>query len=144
MGAPFNDVFSKAEEAAKSVVDDLSLSGVTVNTGIDEDELAAPYVVLFASSSGDEVVRSTGIISLTLDVTVASLADAHDLDSHRARVAEVFDSFLDSGIAVTLSSAIDDFHCYEAVETGRAADTDDRKLTNTLSLDLVCCGSSIS
>lgn len=140
----YNDVLSKAEEAMKSVVDGLGLTGVTVNTGMDDTTLEAPYVVCSASGAEEEVVRHTGILRVNCSIRVCSLADAEDLATHRTRVATVFDALRYSDVADTLSAAASDFHVFESSESGRESVTEDRKIMDILNLDLVCCGSSIS
>lgn len=144
MGAPYNDLFSKLEAAMKSVVDALGLDGVTVNTGMDDDELTVPYVVCNADSAGEEVVKDTGLMEVSARVIVASEADAHDMTTHRSRVATVFDAFMDDAIAATLSSAVADFHCMDINIAGMDSDAEGRKHRNILMIDAVCCGSDLT
>jgi len=141
--SPFNDILSKCEAAMKSLIDALAVSGLTVNTGIEDDELAAPYAICYADSS-DEIVRGTGLLTASMAISVVSMADIDSLATHRARVATIFDGIRQSDAHETLSAAVTDFHCYEVVETGRDSGMEDRKLRNTLNVDLVVCGSDIS
>ncbi len=72
-----NDLNTKLEEALKSVVDGLTISGVdAANTGLDDDELDAPYVICSAPSSDPDIVPGIGYFRFNCVVTVASLADA--------------------------------------------------------------------
>lgn len=144
MAAPYTQLASKLEAAMKSLVDALALTGVTVNRGIDDAELAAPYVVIVAKSAGEEVFLDSGIEQFTAEVRVASAADAQSLSDHTARVGQVFDVFRDDAIAASLSAAASDFHCYQVVKAGENEEVSNRKLINTLVLDCAVCGSDLA
>lgn len=145
MGAPWNDLNGKLEEALVSVVNGLGLdASITVNAGLTPDDLALPYVVCTATGSGDEVVRGTGIFPVTATITVASSADDTALADHRARVATVFDGFLSDTISATLSAAVDDFHCFDVFFRSLPAEEVDRQLRNMLEIEAVICGVNIS
>jgi len=138
MPAPFLDLLSKVEAAAKTVVDGLNLSGLTSNTGIEDESLSLPYAVCKASSGGEEIV-DTGLDRVRLDVVVASDADAHSLSAHRTRVSTIFDAFRVDDLNETLGNAVDDFGVVAVHKAGEKSEVEGRKLKNTLELDIVCC-----
>lgn len=139
----YNDITCKVEAALKSVVDSVGLSGVTVNTGVEEEALALPYVICAADGAQEEIL-GTGIFRCTGRVTVASSADDSDLATHRSNVSSVFDAFLDSAIATTLSAAVDDFYVYSVMPGGMPSATENRQLRNSLEMEIVCCASDIT
>jgi len=142
----YNDLNSKLEEAMKSLVDALALADVTVNTGATKSDLATPYVICSAPGGGqeEENLKGTGIYRHDAEVIVASqLDDVTDMATHRARVASVFDTFRDSAITTSLSDAVDDFHVYDVDFMDSPMEEEERKVTNTLSMEIVCCASDI-
>lgn len=141
-----NDLNAKVEEAMDSVVTDLALSGVTVNTGGTAETLTTPYVICSCLGGGAEAenLKGTGVYVHAATVTVGSSMDDGTLATHRARVASVFDAFRDDAIAATLSSAVSGFHVYDVTFTGATQEEADRKLMNTLEMEIVCCASDIS
>lgn len=141
----YNDLNSKLEEAMKSVVDDLALASVTVNAGATTEDLATPYVVCACSAGGTEAenLKGTGIYVHTATVTVTSSLDDDTMVTHRSRVASVFDAFRDNDIATTLSSAVSDFHCYDVLFRASPMDESERKVSNILEMEVVCCASDI-
>jgi len=138
----YNDLTCKLEESMKMVVDGLSLAGVTVNTGVEEETLAVPYVICAADGMQEEI-KSTGIYRCGARVIVASSADDTSLTDHRTRVSTVFDAFLDSGIATTLSGNVSDFYVYDVAFGGQPAAMENRQMKNTLEMEVVCCASDI-
>jgi len=139
----YNDLTSKLEAAMKAVVDALALSGVTVNTGVEEETLAVPFVICAADGTTEEI-KSTGIFRCSARVVVASSADDTSLVDHRARVASVFDAFLDDAISTTLSAQVADFYVYDVSYTGQPSAMENRQLKNTLEMEIVCCASDIT
>lgn len=142
----YNDLNSKLEEAMKLVVDDLALSGVTVNAGATAEDLDAPYVVCAVPGGGDEAenLKGTGIYVHNATVTVASSLDDDSIATHRSRVSSVFDSFRDDAIATTLSGKVEDFHVYDVDFTSSNQEEAERKVMTTLEMDITCCASDIS
>ena len=139
MAAPYNDLLSKLEEAAKAVIDGLALAGVKVNTGLEDEKLALPYVVCSAVSSTEEII-DTGLHRVKLRIVVASDADAHQLAAHRERVAPVFAELRQDDIEATLSAKVEDFDVTFVREEGQSVEHEGRRLKNVLELDAVCCG----
>src|SRR3990172_4738862 len=121
----------------KSVVDALGLSGVTVNTGVEEEGLALPYVICSADGMQEELIGS-GIFRLAATVAVASSADDSTLLNHRAIVNQVFDAFLQSDIDATLSAAVNDFFVYQVLPGGMPSSVENRQLRNNLQMEVVC------
>lgn len=143
----YNDLFSKVEEALKVVVDAAGLdSGVTVNTGLDDDNIQAPYVLCGAVGSSGEVVTDTATHEIQAQVIVASSADDGDtpLATHRAFVQTVFDAILDSDIAATLTAAVSDFTVLDVWESSRDSDQVERDIRNILNLTLIAAPSDIT
>jgi hypothetical protein len=138
----YSDITCKLEAALKVVADSVGLSGVTVNTGVEEEGLALPYIICAADGSQEEIL-GTGIFRCTGRVTVASSADDSTLASHRANVSAVFDAFMDSDIAATLSTAVDDFYVYKVMPGAMPSTTENRQLKNSLEMEIVCCASDI-
>ena len=144
MAAPYNDLLSKAEAACKSVIDGLGLSGVTVNTGIDDDTLELPYVVCYASGS-TEVVVDTGLDRVRMQIILCSDAEATTgLATHRTRVATVTDLFRDEDIIASLTAAEEDFGVIHVHFDNQSSDMMDHKLKHTVELDIICCGMDIN
>ena len=142
-----NDLNTKLEEAIKSVVDGLTIAGVTeANTGMDDDDLNAPYVICSVPSSGEEEVHMIGYFRFSGMVKVASSQDDDSLAAHRTRVATVRDELMDTGLAETLSAAVSGLHVpYGGVYfMGLTEETSNRKLISTLELDILSCGSDVS
>jgi hypothetical protein len=143
----YNDLNHKLEEAMKSLVDALALDGVTVNTGATQSEMEAPYVLCSAPGGGStpENLKDTGIYVHEATVIVSSsLDDVADMATHRARVASVFDTFRDDAIATSLSDAVSDFHVYDVDFISSDMEEEERKVTNTLGMEIVCCASDIN
>ena len=139
----YNDLTCKLEAALKSVVDGLSLSGINVNTGVEDETLALPWIVC-ASDAGQEEIHGTGIFRCTAKVTIASSADDDTLVTHRDRVATVFDAFLDGDISTTLGATAADFYVYDVLYTGQPASMENRQMRNTLEMEIVCCASDVT
>ena len=146
----YNDLLSKVEAAAKSVVDDLTLSGnPTVNTGLDDDDLALPCVVCTATGTGEEVPRGTGNHVVTVRIHVKSQANDTSLATHRGNVATVFDAFQNDEIDVTLSAAVSDFHVI-GVRDVRMDRTEGQQTSGQavmgdfIELDIVACSADLS
>ena len=142
----YNDLNSKLEEAMKSLVDALALADVTVNTGATKSDLATPYVICSAPGGGqeEENLKGTGIYRHEANVMVATSLDDDTIAEHRARVASVFDTFRDSAITTSLSDAVDDFHVYDVDFMDSPMEEEERKVTNTLAMEIVCCASDIT
>ena len=142
-----NDLNTKLEEALKSVIDALTIAGVAAaNTGLDDDDLNAPYVMCTASTSTEETVPRLGYFTLNAVVTIATNADdSGALAAHRTRVATVRDELLDTSLAETLSAAVTGFHVpYGGVYfTGLGEDVRDQMLISTVELDIIACGSDV-
>lgn len=130
---------SKVEAAFQTVIGDLGLTGVTVNTGVDDDDLPVPYVVVTAVSMDEEEIKDTAVAPVTVEIMVVSSADDDSLADHRSRCASVFGEVVNTGIEAALSAAVDDFYVYEVDQAGRESDPEDSKLKNTLTLTVVCC-----
>ena len=144
MAAPFNDLLSKSEEACKSAIDALALSGVTVNTGIEDETISLPYVVCYASGSTEEVV-DTGLDRVRMEIVMCSDAEATTgLVTHRARVAEIMDLFRDRDIITTLGAAVSDFGVIHVHFDNQKGEMEDHKLKNTMELDIICCSKDIT
>lgn len=144
MAAPFNDLLSKCEAACKSVIDGLALTGVTVNTGLEDESLTLPYVVCYASSSTEEVVDS-GLDRVVTEIIIVSDANATTaLATHRSRVATIMDTFRDEDISTDLTAAVSDFGVIHVLFREQTGTMEDHKLRNTMILDIICCGSDIS
>ena len=146
MAAPYSDLCSKLEDALKSVVDTLGLdSSVTINTGFSTDEIEGPYVLLIATGQADELFFNSGIYTMSASVEVASnMDDQSSRAAHRDIVGTVFDAFMHSTVHVTLSAAVDDFHCYQVRSSSQPQSVEQRKIVNGLELDCVICGSNVS
>lgn len=139
----YNDLTSKLEAACKALVDAIGLAGVTVNTGVETDTLITPYIICGVRGTGSEEIIGTGLFRLGGAITVASSADDSTLEDHRSRVATVFDTFMDSDIAINLSSAIPDFHCYALFPTSLPSEEMERKMINRLEFEAIVCASDI-
>lgn len=140
---PNNDVESKNEAAGKSVVDGLSLTGVTSNTGQDDDMLALPNVIC-GCDQGDEEPLGTGIFRTVLRVTVNSPNNVDDaLATHRTRVQTVRDAFMSDAIETTLTTAVSDFHAYipYARRSGKLAK--EEAFCDWLELEYLSCASDL-
>ena len=144
MASPFNDLLSKAEAACKSAIDALALSGVTINTGIEDETIALPYVVCYASGSTEEI-PDTGLDRVRMEVIMCSDAEATTgLVTHRARVAQIIDLFRDADIITTLGAAETDFGVMEVAFDSQSAEMEDHKLKNTMELDIICCSKDLT
>jgi hypothetical protein len=147
MAAPFLDTNSKIEEAIKAVVDDLALSNITVNTSIDDDELAIPYIICSVSTSGEEETIGSGYFRFNAEIKIATSSDDSDLATHRTRVATVRDEFFDSDIAATLTGKVSDlFIPFGGVlKMGMGPEeVINKKLISTLMLDIIACGATVT
>lgn len=138
-----NDLTSKAEAAMKSVVDALALTGVTSNTGQDDDTLALPNVICSVEQTGEEVPIGSGNFVLTGRATVNSSADDETLAAHRARVATVFDAFMADNIGATLSAAVTDFYAYEPWGRGQGKITKEKVLCDWIELQFLAAPSDL-
>lgn len=140
---PDNDLTSKGEAALKSVADGLSLTGVTVNTGQDDDTLAVPNIICTVEQTGDEVPLGTGNFVLTARITVNSNADDDGLSTHRTRVATVFDAFMSDTIGASLSAAVTGFYAYEPWARRAGKITKEKVLCDWLELDFLAAAADL-
>lgn len=145
----YSDLLSKVEASAKAVVDDLGVSGVLCFTGVTDDTLQLPNVVVVAEATGKEVPPRTGNHVVTLRVDVQSQANDSSLDEHRERVATVFDAFADSDLPTTMSGHVDDFTVFDAYEPKHGRERFERTdgaavMSDWITIDLLCCASDIS
>lgn len=141
----YNDLQSKAEAAAKSVVDALSLSGVTVTTGADDDAIVLPAVHCVCEGLAEvEGLIGTGLYRGALRIRVKSNANDTTLVAHRARVAAVFDALAIDTLKASLSSAVADFTCVFAGQLRQEqAVSDGQSWTSDLLVDGIFCASDV-
>ena len=137
----------KTEQAMVDVVKSLGIAGLTVNRGMSEDELVAPYVVCFAESVGDEEIADSSIFHINCEVRVVTQPDDSptSLSDQRELVEKVFGVFNNPATESDLSEAVLGFYCYQVDFQGQESNpSEDRKWENTLTLDLLCCETDIS
>lgn len=138
----YSNLETKLEAAAKVVLD-TALTGYSARTGLDSATKQLPAVLLHGEK-GAEAPLNSGNYRLKLTVTVMDNADTVSLASHRNGAAGVFDAFLTSEIAQTLSDGVPDFTIF--IVTGRdgsATRVEDREWISEISLDLYGCASAI-
>jgi 3-phosphoglycerate kinase len=139
---PDNDLTSKAEAARQSVVDALALTGVTVNTGQDDDTLALPNVICSVEQGNEEVI-GLGNFRLVARVTVNSSSDDNTLAEHRTRVATVFDAFINDAIHTTLSAAVSGFYAYEIWERRQGKLVKEKTLCDWLEMEFLAAAADL-
>ena len=145
MAAPYNDLSGKLEEAAKSLVDALAVSGLTVLAGQSIDEVAAPYALCNAENGSGEVILDTGLVTVSLIIEVVSNCnDQTNVTDHRALVAQVFDVFFGDTVEALLSAEVTDFHVYDVHRVGTASEVQSDKFVSQLTLDVVLCAIDVS
>lgn len=147
----YSDLLSKAEAAAKVVVDTLTFSAThTVNTGLDDDNLTVPCVICAAEDAGEEAPVESGNFWVTLQIQKVSNANDTSLANHRADLAILVDKFMEPRETVEgyLSSAVSDFHVQgirNRVPVRDRVKTEGGDLMiEGVRLDILACASDIS
>ena len=142
MAGTFNLTF-KVQDAIQSVVESVGLSGVAVNTGTDEADLAVPYVICSCNGSSGEMVPFSGNFKMNAAVKIVSSADDSTRAEHDARMYSVYDALIADGIAATLTAAVTDFHVFNVAFVRISEDVEDRKFISMLEMEVVCCGTDL-
>ncbi len=142
MPAPYSNLETKLEAAAKLVLTNATL-GYQARAGLDSAEKVLPAALLHGEK-GAEAPLNSGNYRCKLTITVMDNADTVSLDNHREGAGRIFDTFLDDGIAATLSAAVSDFTCLQVFgRDGAPTRVEDRQYTSEISLDLYCCATDI-
>lgn len=135
-----NDFFAKLEARLKAVVDAIGLdSSVTVSAGSSAGTLEPPFVICAARETSGEVFLDSSIYEVTAAVVVGTNMDDETLATHRARVAEVFDAFRQSGIAATLSDETEGIYVYQVHSPSFESEQEERELMDVLTFTVVAC-----
>jgi hypothetical protein len=142
MAAPWYDLQSKLEASVKSLVDALGL-GATVNTGIDDDALTLPAVIIIAET-GEEFPLNTGNYKMRTTIRCRSNADDTTLAAHRTFAATVFDSIKTDTLAADLSAAVPDFTAIGINEAVLTQTRQDRSWVSEMAVQVYCCAMSLS
>lgn len=122
----------------KALVDAAAISGLTVNTGIDDDTLTLPAAIIIAEQ-GEEYPLYTGNYRMRFTVRVRSNSDDTTLAAHRALAAQVFDLIKIDSLAADLSAAADDFTCIGVGAATLAQTREDRSWVSEMSVAAYCC-----
>ncbi len=149
MSAPYSNLESKLEAAAKAV-HDAAGTGYASRTGLDSGTKSLP-AVLFRAEKQNESPLNSGNYHITLTITVMDNADTVTLDNHRNGAGQVFDVFLDEDIAATLSAvnssvapAVNGFTILNVFgRDGAATRAEDRQWISEISLKLYGCPADI-
>lgn len=138
----YNDITLKLETALQALVNTSGLTGLTVNTGIEEEGLEVPFVVCSVTNFQQEILYSA-TYRCNASVLVASSADDDARATHKDRVSVINDLLADDAIAETLSGLVDDFHVVHVAITGGPSEMANRQMRNYIELEVVCSGGDI-
>lgn len=143
----YNDVDGKLEAALENLVTTQkavtgsNIASVAVHTGLSATDVDEDLIVCFAESAR-ETFTATGTWTVSCSVLVYTSADTNSLATHRARVAEVRDVFMNDCNDETINSdtteeltiiAFQGFAFSQRVE--------ERHFVGDISFDVVCYGS---
>ncbi len=140
-----SDLTSKAEEALMSVTTALALgSTIDVRTGMDDDTLEnGANVIHSVEDTGEEEVLGLGYFICVGRVTVNSNSDDYTLAEHRARVATVFDAFMDDALEATLSAAVANFYVLAIRSRQKGKIQKDKAHCDFLEIRFLACASDL-
>lgn len=156
MGAPYNLIPDKAEQAIQAVIR-------AAGTGIPNDQVFASFAqgtetigpnhVRIEAQPGIERPQNSGVYRLSVVIQVQSNLDVDDetapgtnpVTTHRDLAAKVFDALFTTTLAQDLSDAIDDFYVFPSVERrlGRQR-VENRKAVSEILLEFTAAPSDIT
>jgi len=121
MGAPFNRICGKLEEALEDVLlaeKDVNLSGVQIVTGFTGDvKLTIPRVHILCPRAEPELIEEvifTGNWWVDFEITVFTSYKDDSRATQGKRAAELFDVILQPDLPVKMNNLgeVEDFHAY--------------------------------
>ena len=143
----YNDVDSRLEAALENLVttqkavSGSNISSVAVHTGLSSENVPEDIIVCFAESA-QETISGTGTWTVSCSVMVYSSADSTGLATHRLRVSEVRDVFMDTDIVTTVNA--DNTEVLTAIAFQNfsfSQRAEERHFVGEITFDVICYGS---
>lgn len=150
MGAPFSNLLSKLEEAAKTYLNAIPVGvGFTFHGQSRAATKTSPCIILEAASMQEEDPPYSGNFWVNFEIVVKSAApvDTDGVDTKAPNdilVATVFDAFLLDTTPAGLSANGVDFTCMAVLREGMNFTTEEEEWVNTLRLRVYCCASTLA
>ena len=136
-----SDLLSTACEAGRLVVADIVFTAThTVLTGLDDDNIALPNVIVSASDTGEEIPIGRGNHVIRLRFTKNSNAHDTTLAVHRADFGTLVDAVETDTIGATLAGKSADFYAYDpyrGIELGEEVTED--HFSSWIELEMLAC-----
>lgn len=128
----------------QDIVEDLSLSGVTVLTGADDAIKVVPNVICMCDGSSEEDPKFSGNWAVNAAVIVTSSAKDTTLATHRSTVSSVFQAFSTTTIAADMAGKVSDFHVFGVVLGDMDSERNSVQFTDTLNMEIHCCANDLT
>lgn len=141
------DLLHKAEAAASSVVATVVASfsaTYAVCTGLNDDNLTVPNVVVTASATGEQIPPNSGNKIVTLRATLNANPSDTTLESFAGDAKLLFDVFNGDDIGALLSATTANFYAYDPPRDNKeGSEPRDDKLSKYIELELLACETDI-
>lgn len=130
-------VLTTTEKVCSLLATDVVDSGVSVFTGTDNDDKAAPCVICWSESATEDFPFS-GIWHVKTNIIVKQMAADATVDGENTLLGTVHSAFLTNTIETTLTNkSPSNYFVYQVVFDGNSSTQDGDAWIHTLSLDIV-------
>jgi len=126
------------ENAAYQLAYSASIGSASVFKGIGNEDKAAPAVICYAESK-EEILTSTYVYAVDLNIIVKERAKTVDSDDIGALAGKVHNVFLSDTTRQALENATPNFAVYDVIEQPSTNTVEDDAFIQPLRLKVICC-----